>query len=322
VYVGETHDHYSHHLGQLEVIEGLHRRNPSLAIGMEFFQQPFQSALDDYIAGVADEKEMLRRSQWYERWIYDYRLYRPILQYARQHGIPLVALNVPKEITGRISTVGIEGLNEEERRQIPAEIDSSDAAYRERLRRVFERHPHVKGRDFTHFLQVQLAWDEGMAEQVANYLKANPQRQMVVLAGSGHLVNGTGIPQRVQRRLAIDSAIVLPGEDLRIEPGIADYLIYPPSASLPPQGLMGVFLAKDDQGVRISGLTSGGAADQAGVEKGDLIKALNGEAVKTMSDIRIGLLDRSPGEQIRLTVQRKQLVWGEKSLDFEFELAD
>ncbi len=322
VYVGETHDRYSHHLGQLGIIEGLHQRNPSLAIGMEFFQQPFQPALDDYISGVVDEQEMLRRTQWYERWIYDYRLYRPILQYARQNGIPLIALNVPKEIIQRVSKVGIEGLNEEERSKIPAEIDSSNQAYRERLQGVFKRHAHTKGRDFNRFLQVQLAWDEGMAERVANYLKENPQRQMVVLAGSGHLVNGTGIPQRVDRRLAIDSAIVLPGEDLRIKPGIADYLIFPQAAGLPKPGLMGVFLATDDQGVRISGLSAGGAAGQAGVEKDDLIQALNGEEIKNMSDLRIGLLDRSPGDRIRLTVQREQLVWGEKTLDFEFELGD
>ena len=35
---------------------------------MEFFQQPFQPALDDYIAGKIDEKEFLKKSEYYLRW--------------------------------------------------------------------------------------------------------------------------------------------------------------------------------------------------------------------------------------------------------------
>jgi hypothetical protein len=213
-------------------------------------------------------------------------------------------------------------LTGEERSKVPAEIDDSSQTYRERLRAVFKQHPHPERRNFDHFLQVQLTWDEGMAEQVADYLKKNPQRQMVVLAGTGHLAFGMGIPQRVERRLAVESAIVLPGDELKIKPGIADYLIFPSAASLPPQGLMGVFLATDEQGVRISGLTSGGAAAQAGIKKDDRIQLINGVKIETMADIRIALLDLAPGDQVKLRVQRKQLVWGEKTLDFDFALGN
>ena len=56
VFIGEAHDRYDHHLNQLAIIRRLHARHPDLAIGMEFFQQPFQQALDDYIAGELDER--------------------------------------------------------------------------------------------------------------------------------------------------------------------------------------------------------------------------------------------------------------------------
>ena len=42
VFVGETHDRYDHHLNQLAILQALHRRNPQVAIGVEWFQQPFQ----------------------------------------------------------------------------------------------------------------------------------------------------------------------------------------------------------------------------------------------------------------------------------------
>ena len=94
VYVGETHHRYGHHLTQLEIIKQLHRINPNIAIGMEFFQQPFQPILDDYIAGNISESEMLKKTEWYEHWRYDFRLYQDIMQYAHEHKIPVIALNV------------------------------------------------------------------------------------------------------------------------------------------------------------------------------------------------------------------------------------
>ena len=92
VLVGEIHDRYDNHLMQLELIRRLHAVHPRLAIGMEMFQQPFQDILDDYIAGRVDEKQLLRDTEYYRRWRYDFRLYAPILEYARENQLPVVAL--------------------------------------------------------------------------------------------------------------------------------------------------------------------------------------------------------------------------------------
>ncbi|BCX08553.1 MAG: hypothetical protein KatS3mg066_2412 [Fischerella sp.] len=40
-----------------------------------------------------------------------------------------------------------------------------------------------------------------MAEGIAEFVKANPDYRVVVLAGQGHIVYGYGIPSRVARRL-------------------------------------------------------------------------------------------------------------------------
>jgi uncharacterized iron-regulated protein len=42
-----------------------------------------------------------------------------------------------------------------------------------------------------------------MAEKIAEFVKANPDYQVVVLAGKGHIVYGYGIPSRVERRLGV-----------------------------------------------------------------------------------------------------------------------
>ncbi len=305
IYVGETHSNYGHHLLQLEIIQRLYALNHDLAIGLEFFQQPFQQVLDAYIRGELTEAELLAQAEWYDRWIYDYRLYRPILRFARDNGIPLVALNVPMEIIEQVSRKGIDGLTASERAALPVTIDSSDQVYRERLRNIFEKHARSSDRSFDRFMEVQLCWDEGMASQIADYLKRHPRRQMVVLAGSGHLMYGSGIPNRVQRRIPVEAAIVLSGNGLKVEPGISDLVVIPLPAELPPVGLMGVMIGNVERGVAIQGVVPDSAAATAGLHKGDLILDIDGSPITRTADVKIAMLDRKPGDQVVVQILRE-----------------
>lgn len=303
VYVGESHDRYDHHLNQLALIERLHARWPDLAIGVEFFQQPFQPHLDAYVRGEIDTTEMLARTEYYRRWQYDFRLYAPILAYARERGIPVIALNVPTELTSKVGQTGLESLTPEERAALPKDIDRSDAAYRARLERVFRQHAGAEKRDFERFVDVQLLWDEGMAARAVEYLKANPSRRMVVLAGTGHLAYGAGIPSRVQRRLPVESAIVLQGTGLELAPDLGDFVLLSEERRLPPAGTLGVVLEPID-GVHISGFASESAARAAGLRRHDQIVAVNDQPVESVADVKAILWDKSPGDRVTVTVSR------------------
>jgi uncharacterized iron-regulated protein len=57
-------------------------------------------------------------------------------------------------------------------------------------------------------VQAQVLWDETMAEKIAQFVKANPDYQVVVLAGKGHIIYGYGIPSRVERRLGVGNVKV------------------------------------------------------------------------------------------------------------------
>jgi uncharacterized iron-regulated protein len=320
VYVGETHDEYAHHKAQLAVIEALHATGADLAIGMEMFQQPYQPYLDDYIAGKITEAEMLRKTEWYERWVYDYRYYQPILKFAREKGIPVIALNISREITRRVSREGMESLSEQERDQIPADIDYSDQAYTERLKKIFTQHGEEASSSFERFLQVQLLWDEGMAERAASFLEEYPHKQLVILAGSGHLMHSSGIPNRVKRRQQVTSAIVLPGGGLKIEPGIADFVVFPEAAELPPAAVIGVFMERSEQGVLVSEVVTASAAERGGVKPDDIILALDGTRVASPTDLRIELLGKNPGDGVRLTLLRRRLLFEDQRLDVELIL--
>jgi uncharacterized iron-regulated protein len=322
VFVGEQHDRYEHHLTQLEIIRRLHQRDPRLAIGIEAFQQPFQSYLDAYVAGELSEQEMLRKTEYYSRWRFDYRLYAPILRYAREHRLPVVALRVPEELTKKVGREGLESLSEEERAQLPAEIDRSDTEYESRLSEIFESHPHVNDRNFDHFLEVQLLWDEIMAERAAAYLAEHPDTRMVVLAGFGHLAYGSGIPRRLERRLPVSGAIVLNDWEGGIEPGIADFLLLPEQRSLPPAGRLGAVLEERDEQLRVASCQSNSPCAAAGLRKGDRLISINDQTIANLADLRLIMWDKQPGDRVSLGISRKRWIFPSKTLEFDIELQE
>ena len=308
VFVGESHTNYSDHLNQLAIIKALHKRwGKHTSIGLEMVQQPYQSYLDEYIAGRIDEKAMLRGIQWYDRWKYDFRLYRPIFRYAKANKIPMVALNIPKELTKRITKVGIAGLNPQQRQQLPATIDRSNSQYRNRIKSVFGRHATTSSKGFNKFLDAQLGWDEGMAFAAAKYLKQHPEKNMVILAGSGHVTHYEGIPSRLDRLAGIKSAVILndiSGNNLAQS---GDYLLFSPAKKLPPVGRFGIGM-KDtpaNKGILVTLVTRHGAARKAGIKKGDIITALNHHPIRDTLDLRTFAETSKPGDKITITIRRK-----------------
>jgi uncharacterized iron-regulated protein len=319
VFVGEQHDRYDHHQTQLEIIRRLHALDPRLAIGMEAFQQPFQAALDDYVAGRLTEAEMLRRTGYFTRWRFDYRHYAPILRYAREHRLPVIALNVPEELTRKVARDGLESLSAAEQAQLPAEIDRSDSDYERRLLDIFRQHPH-SGRSFEAFLNVQLLWDEGMAERAATYLAAHPEQRLVVLAGAGHLARGSGIPHRLTRRLPVSSAIVLNDWTGALEPGLADFILLTTPRALPPAGKFGLFLETGDGVPTVENCMPDSPCTRAGLQPGDRFLSIDGEPVQDMTDLKLAMWDKQPGDTVTLRISRKRWLAAPRELSYSIEL--
>ncbi len=205
VYLGETHDSADDHRAQLEIIQSLHRLRPNLAIAMEMFQRPYQSVLDRYLAGTITEAQLKEISQYETRWGFEWEYYAPILRFAKENQLPVVALNTPTEVTQKVSRRGLESLTVADRRFIPpiSEIRAEPEAYRERMRLIYQEIHQGKGnsRQFDRFFLAQILWDETMADRVSQFLKTNPKTSIVVLVGQGHIIYRDGIPSRVTRRM-------------------------------------------------------------------------------------------------------------------------
>ncbi|MEC4853033.1 MAG: ChaN family lipoprotein, partial [Jaaginema sp. PMC 1079.18] len=205
IYLAESHDNEAAHQAQLAIIQQLQREDRPVAIALEMFQRPFQPVLDRYLQREITEDQLRQQSEYDRRWGFDWEYYAPILRYAQTHQIPLIAANTPTEISRKVAQGGLESLSEGDFRYIPPadEIEMGPEAYREYLQQIYSAHgSHGNSQNFDRFMLAQVLWDETMAEAIAQFWQANPDTQIIVLAGKGHIMYDYGIPSRVERRLA------------------------------------------------------------------------------------------------------------------------
>jgi aminopeptidase N len=250
------------------------------------------------------EREFLKESQYFERWGFDYHLYKPILDFARTNRVPVIALNTKREIIDKVSKNGIDSLSPEDKNDIPPDLDFSDTEYRSRLEEVFSFHEKSATKNFDYFYQSQILWDETMSRSIYEYLAANPERTMVVLAGQGHLMYGSGIPKRTFRRNGLPYSIILIDAD--VEKNIADYIFFPKPVEGETSPKLMVFLKKGKDGFTVAGFPDNSVSEKAGLKVGDILLYVDDVKVGSIDDIKIHLIYKKKGEIVRVKVGREE----------------
>ena len=303
LFVGEKHDQFSHHLNQLNVIKSMHQRGKKFAIGMEMFQRKFQSVIDDYLQNKIDLKTFLKKSEYFKRWGFDYNLYKPIIDYAKENNIPIIALNLERELTKKISKNGLFGLSKEDQAQLPQTIDFSNRAYKEKLLKFFGSNTHMtksKMKNLDFIYQSQILWDQTMADTINRYLIDHKEQSMVILVGSGHLTMRHGIPNHVPHT----QTVILQDEDAK--PNSADYILFTDPIETQKAIMLGVGL--EFGALRVTEVSSDSLAQKLGMKKGDLILEVDKTPVKDIFELKLALFFKQPKEPISLTYKRGKSI--------------
>lgn len=324
VYLGETHDNPASHRLELQVLQGLAELHPGRqALGMEMFVRSQQPALDRWVEGLLDEKAFLKESRWYENWKMDFAHYRDLLNFARDRKIPIIALNAEKSLVSAVRSKAPDQLSAEERAGLP-ELDMADPYQRGMVEGIFGDHSHGKMM-LDGFVRAQTLWDETMAESVARYLAspAGKEKHLLVVAGGNHVSYGYGIPRRVFRRFPA-SHVLIGGQEIDIPADKQDRLMHVEMPKFPmvPYDFL-AFLAYEDlpkTGVRIGviiepapggrGLTvkevmPGSNGERAGLQRGDLLLAIDGEALAENFDLIYAVEQKHPGDHGTLKIERE-----------------
>jgi uncharacterized iron-regulated protein len=320
IYLGEGHTLFEDHRVQLEVVRGLYERERKFGIGMEMFTKPTQQSLDSYISGKTTEKEFLKSSRYYKDWKYNYHLYREILQFAKDKNIPVIALNQEQELIRKVARQGIDGLSSKEKEKLPPDMDMSDEKYKKRLKQAYGQHDASRGISFENFYQSQILWDETMAHAIDDFLSQNQDHQIVVIAGSGHISYGSGIPKMTFRLnqkeyiTLVNAKAGIPAE------GIADYVLFPEPLTAPSSPRLGIYINEKDTAVTIEEFSRGSVAKNAGMKKGDQLLYVDDIKVTGLEDLRIALFDKKANDTITVTALRKVFLFPDKELAFEIKL--
>jgi uncharacterized iron-regulated protein len=206
VLVGEHHNNADHHLAQLQIIQALHNAGRKVAIGMEMFRQESQQALNQWTAGQLEEDQFIKIFN--DNWTFGWKLYRPILTYARDNQLPVVGLNVSRKITAQVAYYGFESLNSEQKGALEGITCNVTPEYRDFIQKAYGAHEHGR-MNLDRFCEAQLVWDSIMALNAIAYLNQHNETMLVIVAGSGH-ARKLGIPTQLAKRTAMPYVVILP----------------------------------------------------------------------------------------------------------------
>jgi uncharacterized iron-regulated protein len=322
VHVGETHDAMAMHEIQFQVVRALYAKDKHLAIGMEMVPVTLQETLNKWTAGILTKEEFIREIRWYVTWNFNFGYYEKVFDFAREHRLPIYALNAPREVITKIRMRGWDALTAEEKAFFPGEPDVSNQDHRTLIRTVFEAADipeAMKGpgldKMFEGLYRSQSAWDEVMGANAVRAVEAEGRR-VVVMVGSGHLLYNLGLNRRAFERSKLPFKTVVAVEvpagakSLAVSRAIADYvfgLAPEEKKAFPTIGLT----AKKVEGLEnlvVDPKPTDGVAGRAGFEKGDVILSVDGKAYTDLNELRTSLAGLACGEEAKFKVLRAGAV--------------
>jgi uncharacterized iron-regulated protein len=220
IIIGETHDVQKQHEYQLDIIRALYAKKAPVAIGLEMFTSDNQRQLDDWVGGKISEQDF--RSIYSRNWSYDWLLYRDIFIFARDNHIPMIAVNIPKNIVRKVTQHGFASLEPADKMELPPDVTCIlGTSYTEFLKKVYAQHANNE-RAFTYFCEAQALYNNGMAWNILKYRKKYPKNKIVVITGALHAIK-VGVPDQLQQHGSLSSKVILPAlPDFKLENATLD----------------------------------------------------------------------------------------------------
>ncbi|MEE9691798.1 ChaN family lipoprotein [Aeromonas hydrophila] len=208
VLVGELHTHPAVHLLQARMLAGLAADGRPLVLSMEQFSRADQPVLDAYLAGRIGEAALIRDGNAWPNYQSDYR---PLVEFAKAHHLPVIAANAPKPLVSCVGQEGpawLEKLPAPRRSQLARTLTLGDDPYRQKFMASLH---HGDADSNARRFAAQTSWDDTMAESMVDYLRSHPSQRIMHIAGNFHVEEGLGLASRIaSRNPDLKVALVVP----------------------------------------------------------------------------------------------------------------
>lgn len=221
VFFGEFHGHSGIHLAQMQIFEELQSRNPAMTLSLEQFERDTQGILDQYLRGEVGEKVLQEEGRGWDNYE---QSYRPLVEYAKQRKLPVLAANAPRDAVICVGKEGPEVLDKipmPDRGWLAKELNLHEGPYRDKYLGFMSgsrSHNSTESEEPTaadndkkkmdagmamaiRSFSAQVLRDDTMAESIAMHLQENPERKVLHLDGNFHSASGLGTVERLLIRM-------------------------------------------------------------------------------------------------------------------------
>lgn len=221
IFIGELHDHIANHLAEMALLRALYARTPKLALSMEQFERDVQPVVDDYLAGRIGEASLRDKGRAWKNYA---EAYRPLVEFAKDHGLAVLAANAPESVVRCVAQKGadfLKTLPTDKRDWVAQTLHTQNGPYKRKFMAFL-------GGDAAHggpaggaaaqaraerSFAAQVTRDDTMASSIARFLRANPGTKVVHVTGAFHVAGRLGTVARLKMRAPnLKIALVVPVE--------------------------------------------------------------------------------------------------------------
>ena len=235
IFIGEAHRHPGNHLAQMDLFEALYALHPNMALSLEQFETDTQPLIDRYAAGEIGTWPLKKMGRAWDNLTTSYL---PLMQFARDRGLPIIAAEAPTDI---VTCVGKEGLGYLDR--LPTDMratvardinlqegssyfnkymkfvrgssgghgSTSDTLKTEEEKKQAAERANAAFARVMNSYAAQIVRDDTMAERIYDHVTANSTRKIIHLTGSFHAESFLGTVERVAlRNPSLKIAVVSP----------------------------------------------------------------------------------------------------------------
>ena len=209
VFVGEIHNDAGAHQIELQLLQGAYTRlaprtNTAdarhLVLSLEMFERDVQTVLDEYLAGLIQERQFLAASRPWNNYETDYR---PLVEFASAHQLPVVAANAPERYVSRVGRLGRDSLRALSPAALgwlaPLPYGAPSPAYAAKFNEAMSAGGQGRGPHANPFLlDAQALRDATMAHAIAEQLQRDKRELVVQVNGSFHSEGRLGTPEQLR----------------------------------------------------------------------------------------------------------------------------
>ncbi|PIE24089.1 MAG: hypothetical protein CSA62_04595 [Planctomycetota bacterium] len=208
VFFGEEHDNLLGHQQRFLLFQQLHARRPDMILSMEMFARDVQEPLNQYLEGKIDEKSFLAKAKPWPQYA---QRYRPFVEYARRHGLAVLAANAPRSMVRKMRKEGWEAIAKSP--WVPRHCTAPKDLRWTKFKEAMSGHMSVSEENLYKYYQAQCLWDDCMAESIVDALAAARKKGrsplVVHLVGKFHVEDQGGTLVKVLERMPeLDAAVL------------------------------------------------------------------------------------------------------------------